>query len=96
VTKPFQSSQELATQAAKQLTHALLHPQPPGPFLQVGDEQMLALERLSAIFEGGLPLHKINDYDAPPSRNRRYRHTSKRANYSFHPGGCQMQQHLQG
>jgi hypothetical protein len=49
---PFLSTQELATQAAKELTHALLHPQPVGPFCQVGDEQMLALKRLAAIFEG--------------------------------------------
>jgi hypothetical protein len=43
--------------------------------LSVGDEQMLALQRLSAIFEGALlarkknttsPLFEINDNDAPP------------------------------
>jgi hypothetical protein len=65
----------LANQAAKQLTHALLNPQSTGPFCQVGDEQMLALQRLAAIFEGALPackkdttspLFKINDIDAPP------------------------------
>jgi hypothetical protein len=38
VTMTFQSSQDLATQPSKKLTHALLHPQPAGPFYQVGDE----------------------------------------------------------
>jgi hypothetical protein len=65
----------LVTQAAKQLTRALLNPQPAGPFFQVSDEQMLALKRLAEIFEGALPAHKkdatsslfeINDNDAPP------------------------------
>jgi hypothetical protein len=48
----FLSTQELATQASKELTHALLYPQPAGPFCQVGDEQTQALKRLAAIFEG--------------------------------------------
>jgi hypothetical protein len=34
---PFPSSSKLATQAAADLTHALLNPQPAGPFCQVGD-----------------------------------------------------------
>jgi hypothetical protein len=70
-----QSSQDLATQSAKQLTHAFLHPQPAGSFYQVSDEKMLAIEQLSAIFEGALPLHKtitvdpqseITNIDTPP------------------------------
>jgi hypothetical protein len=75
VPLPIPSPTELATQAAKQLTHALLNPKPAGPFCQVGDEQMVALQRLTAIFEGALPARKkdtmsplceINDSDAPP------------------------------
>jgi hypothetical protein len=42
----------LATQAAADLTHALLHLQPAGPFCQVGNEQTIALKRLASIFEG--------------------------------------------
>jgi hypothetical protein len=42
----------LATQAAADLTHALLYPQPAGPFCKVGDEQTIALKRLASIFEG--------------------------------------------
>jgi hypothetical protein len=49
---PFPSTQELATKAATELTHALLYPQPAGPFCKVGDEQTLALKRLADIFEG--------------------------------------------
>jgi hypothetical protein len=47
---PFPSSSKLATQAAADLPHALLHPQPAGPFCQVGDEQAVALRRLADIF----------------------------------------------
>jgi hypothetical protein len=49
-TLPFQSSHDLATQSAADLTHALLNPQPAGPFCQVGDEQAIALRRLLNIF----------------------------------------------
>jgi hypothetical protein len=48
---PFPSVQDLATKAAAELTHVLLHP-PAGPFYKVGDEQTLALKRLADIFEG--------------------------------------------
>jgi hypothetical protein len=48
----FPSAQDLATKAAVELTHALLHPQPAGPFCNVGYEQTLALKCLDDIFEG--------------------------------------------
>jgi hypothetical protein len=48
---PFPSSHDLATQAAADLTYALLHPQPVGPFSQVGNYQTIALKRLASIFE---------------------------------------------
>jgi hypothetical protein len=51
-TLPFPSPQDLATQAAADLTRALLHQQPAGPICQVGDAQTLALKPLAAIFEG--------------------------------------------
>jgi hypothetical protein len=51
-TLPFPSAQDLAIQAAEDLPHALLHPQPAGPFCKVGDEQTIALKRLADIFEG--------------------------------------------
>jgi hypothetical protein len=49
-TLPFPSSHDLATKVAADLTHALLHPQPAGPFCQVGNEQAIALKRLASIF----------------------------------------------
>jgi hypothetical protein len=50
-TLPFPSYHDLATQATSDLTHALLHPQPAGPFYQVGNKQKIALKRLASIFE---------------------------------------------
>jgi hypothetical protein len=60
VPLPFPSSKELVAQAAKKLTHALLNPKPAGPFCQVGDEQMLALQQLAAIFVGAPPARKTD------------------------------------
>jgi hypothetical protein len=54
LTLPFPSAQDLATQAAAELTYALLHPQPAGPFCKVGDKQTIALKRLADIFEGAI------------------------------------------
>jgi hypothetical protein len=52
---PFPSSSELATQAVADLTHALLHPKPAGPFCQVGDEQAITLRKLVNIFVSAKP-----------------------------------------
>jgi hypothetical protein len=52
LTLPFPSPQDVATQAAVYLTHALLHPQPAGPFCKVGDAQTIALKRLANVAEG--------------------------------------------
>jgi hypothetical protein len=65
---PFLSTQELATQAAKELTHALLHPQPAGPFCQASDEQTLALKRLATIFEGATRSRKSKVFTPPPPK----------------------------
>jgi hypothetical protein len=54
-TLPFTSSHSLATQAAADLTHALLNPQPAGPFCQVDEEQAIALRRLANIFVSATP-----------------------------------------
>jgi hypothetical protein len=55
---PFPSKKDLATEAAKQFTYALLHPQPAEPFTQVGSDQMLILKHLPAFFKGALPKHR--------------------------------------
>jgi hypothetical protein len=52
ITLPFPSPQDLATRAAVNLTHALLYPQPAGPFCKVDDAQTISLKRLADIFEG--------------------------------------------
>jgi hypothetical protein len=57
---PFPSSHELATQAAADLTHALLHSQPAGPFCQVGDKQTIALTRLASISVSAKPRNTNN------------------------------------
>jgi hypothetical protein len=61
---PFPSSSDLATQAAIELTHALLNPQPAGPFCQVGDKQAIALRKLETIFEASKP-NKVNKQLTP-------------------------------
>jgi hypothetical protein len=61
---PFPSSIELATQAAADLTHALLNPRPAGPFCQVGDKQAVALRKLANIFVSAKQKH-ANDKLAP-------------------------------
>ena len=65
---PFPSSRDLATKAAEELTYALLHPQPAGPFAQVGDAQLLALNQLAAIFQSALPPHRRKP-NTPPDKN---------------------------
>lgn len=44
------SSTDAAMQAAAQLTHALLHPAPAGPFATLGQQQLDALQQLASIF----------------------------------------------
>jgi hypothetical protein len=61
---PFPSSSDLATQAAAELTRALLNPQPAGPFCQVGDEQAIALRKLATIFEASKP-NKVSNKLTP-------------------------------
>jgi hypothetical protein len=57
---PFPSSHDLATQAAADLRHTLLHPKPAGPFCQVGDEQTIASRRLASIFVSAKPRNTTN------------------------------------
>jgi hypothetical protein len=66
---PFPSPQDLATQAAVDLTHALLHPQPAGQFCKVGDAQTIALKRLAATRQKTkivVPPTEKEDNNAPP------------------------------
>jgi hypothetical protein len=63
-TLPFPSSRELATQAAEDLTHTLLNPQPAGPFCQVIDKQAITLRKLANIFASAKPKN-VNNKLAP-------------------------------
>jgi hypothetical protein len=80
-TLPFPSAQDLATQAAAELTHALLHRQPAGLFCKVGDEQTIALKRLADIFEGTIRQKSKNV--TPPHRKGGKCCTSEGATHSF-------------
>jgi hypothetical protein len=71
----FSSTKDLAVEASRQITHALLHQQPAGPFTQVGNDNMFTLEQLAVIFKGAFLRHrrslttppaKIDDSDTPP------------------------------
>jgi hypothetical protein len=62
LTLPFPSARDLA---AAELTHALLHPQPAGPFCKVGDEQTIALKRLADVFKGAT--RKKSNVVIPPT-----------------------------
>jgi hypothetical protein len=68
LTLPFATPQDQATKAAKELTRALLNPQPSGPLCQVGDAQTLALKRLTAIFEGATQ-HRTTNNVYPVKKN---------------------------
>jgi hypothetical protein len=85
-TLPFTTPQDLATKAAAELTSALLHPQPAGPFCQVGDAQTLALERLAAIFEGAT--RRKTKMSVPPHRKRGQQCTSEGAYSCFTSEGA--------
>jgi hypothetical protein len=81
---PFPSSRDLATQAATELTHAILNPQPAGPFCQVGDEQAIALRKLATILEASKP-NKVNKQLTPKMRRG-----------IMHLRGCKLRFHLRG
>jgi hypothetical protein len=81
---PFPSSHDLETQAAADLTHSLLHPQPACPFCQVGDEDAIALKRLASIFASAKPQNTNNPL-APQYKQK-----------IMHLRGCKPQFHLRG
>jgi hypothetical protein len=85
---PFPSSHDLAAQAAADLTHALLHPQPAGPVCQVGDEQAIALKRLAGISASAKPRKKNNPL-APQDEIEN--NAPQRVQTTFHLRGWQAQ-----
>jgi hypothetical protein len=85
---PFPSSRDLATQAATELTHALLNPQPAGPFWQVGDEQAIALIKLATIFKASKP-KKVNKQLTP--QNEEGNDAPQRVQTAVSPPGVDTQ-----
>jgi hypothetical protein len=83
---PFPTPQDLATQAATDLTNALLHPQHAGPFCQVGDAHALALKRPAAIFEGAT--RRKTKITPPPHRKGGQQCTSEGAYPCFTSEGA--------
>jgi hypothetical protein len=71
-TLPFPSPQDLAIQAAVDLTHALLHPQPAGPFCKFGDAHTIALKRLADICEGAT--RRKTKIVVPPTKKKTIMH----------------------
>ena len=49
------SSSDAAVQAARDLTHTLLHPAPAKPFAKLGANQMGAIQHMATIFNRALP-----------------------------------------
>jgi hypothetical protein len=57
---PRTASKDLATIAAQELTHALMHPSPAAPFSIIGGAQLEALRHLATIFNAALPPSATN------------------------------------
>jgi hypothetical protein len=55
VAMPRTSSKDMATIAAQELTHALMHPAPAAPFSAIGGAQLESLRQLATIFYAALP-----------------------------------------
>jgi hypothetical protein len=89
----FPSSKDLATEAVTKLTYALANPQPAGPFDQVGDDQLITLKKLAAIFKGALPKDK-NERRPPVSQMRPI--NLRGWKLQRHPRGNNIQHHLRG
>jgi hypothetical protein len=54
VAMPRTASKDMATIAAKELTHALMHPAPAAPFSAIGGAQLEALQKLATIYDATL------------------------------------------
>ena len=78
------SSHDAAIYAANDLITALTKPQPPNPFLSIGDEQITALKQLSNIFKTATtkqPISTLGVPDSePPNRPRTQSQTKQFAN----------------
>jgi hypothetical protein len=55
VTMPRTASNDMSTIAAKELTHAIMHPSPAAPCGIIGGSSLEALRQLATIFNAALP-----------------------------------------
>jgi hypothetical protein len=68
VAMPRTASKDMATIAAQELTHALMHPAPAAPLSAIGEAKLGALRQLATIFDAtplGLPLVLLYLYHRP-------------------------------
>ena len=86
---PNVSAHDAAIYAANDLITALTKPQPPNSFILVGDEQIVALQKLANIFQTSItkqPISALGVPDsAPPNRPRTHSQTNKFANAALTP-----------
>jgi hypothetical protein len=61
---------DLATEAEKHLTYALVNPQPAGPFAQVGNDQLISLKNVKLLPLPQPPLRARTDARKNPSAQR--------------------------
>jgi hypothetical protein len=67
VTMPRTASKDMATIAAQELTHAIMHPSFAAPFGIIGGAQLEALPQLATIFNATLPPYATGGYVPIPS-----------------------------
>ena len=61
------SSHDAAIYAANDLIMALTKPQPPNSFLSIGNEQIIALQKLATIFKTAITEQSISALGVPDS-----------------------------
>jgi hypothetical protein len=86
---PFPSSKDSATEAIKQLTCTLSHPQPAGPCARVDSEQLLALKKLVTtpyrFVMPATPHHMVRRSAAPQNFSKDIlEETVQQANHVFY------------
>ena len=86
---PNVSAHDAAIYAANDLITALTKPQPPNSILSIGDEQIVALQKLGNIFQTSITKQPISapgmPESAPPNRPRTHSQTKKFANAALTP-----------
>ena len=86
---PNVSTHDGAIYAANDLITALTKPQPPNSILSIGDDQIVALQKLATIFQNSITTQLISapgvPDSAPPNRPHTRSQTKKFANAALKP-----------